>query len=107
MDLRKKQHEIGLKPAQTGQIELTRTDVLFTAQVRVPLLGNVTHYYYDADGNPTSTVDALGNTTSQTYTATGQVATRTDAKGAVTQYFYDSDDRLIEALSCQHGRNLP
>ncbi len=31
--LRKNPHEIGPKPAQTGQIELTRTDFLCTAQV--------------------------------------------------------------------------
>ena len=60
-------------------------------------LENTTTYGYDSEGNQTSATDALGNTTAYEYDANGNLIKITDPLGNVTTYTYDNrGNRLTE-----------
>ncbi len=52
--------------------------------------GNITNYFYNADGNLEREVNALGEETTYTYTPEGKVATVTDPEGGTTYYSYNA-----------------
>lgn len=66
----------------------------------------VVNYEYDAQGNPTKTIQASGGlslTTQSTYDALNRRKDSTDAKASVTRFGYDGLDRILQVTD---PRNL-
>ncbi len=54
----------------------------------------ITHYHYDACGNPIATIDGKQQTTSHAYDPWGRLITKTLPDGAELTYAYDPDSNL-------------
>jgi RHS repeat-associated protein len=57
--------------------------------------GHVTSSYYDAAGNPTTTVDPLGRVTLAAHDTLNDVTSTTDGNGVTTAMAYDSAGNLL------------
>ena len=83
-----------------GVTVVTYTDVRFPdfPTQKTDVLGRVTSWVYDANGNCTTETDAMGNTTQWTYNGFGQKLTQTDKNGNTTTFEYSPNGQLTKVI---------